>query len=99
MFAKRWSQFKLTDEDLQSLERLLMERPLAGSVMPGTGGLRKIRFAPPSAHTGKSGAYRVGYIVHGQVLVLLVIFPKSEQPNLTGAEKVMFKKLIESLVF
>lgn len=75
-----------------------MERPEAGSVMQGTGGLRKVRFAPPSLRTGKSGAFRVGYVYFrtDEAIVLLVIFPKSDQPNLSAAEKAYFKKVIES---
>lgn len=49
----------LDDEDMQALERLLIERPDRGAVVAGTGGVRKVRFAPPSWHTGKSGAARV----------------------------------------
>lgn len=41
--------------DLQALERILIANPDAGDVIPGTGGLRKLRFAPPSWHTGKRG--------------------------------------------
>ena len=95
-FTKRWRQFRLTDEDLQVLEQQLMKDPEAGDLMQGTGGLCKARFAPPSLHTGKSGAYRVGYVYFrtAAVIVLLVIFPKSAQPNLTAAEKAQFKKVI-----
>ena len=59
-FTKRWRQLGLTDEDLQMLEQQLIEQPEAGDVMQGAGGLRKVRFAPPSLHRGKSGALRVG---------------------------------------
>lgn len=98
-FANRWRQFRLTDEDLQALEQQLLARPEAGDVMQGTGGLRKIRFAPPSLHRGKSGAFRVGYVhFHAaEAVVLMAIFAKSDQPNLNAAEKVRLKKVIESL--
>ena len=58
-FAAKWPKLRLTDEDLLSLEGLLIDNPEAGQVIPGTGGLRKLRFAPPSWHTGKRGASRV----------------------------------------
>jgi len=35
--------------------------PLAGDVMPGLGGVRKMRFAPKGR--GKSGGFRVVYYV------------------------------------
>lgn len=98
-FTSRWRQFRLTDEDLQALEQQLLKQPEAGDVMQGTGGLRKVRFAPPSLHTGKSGAFRVGYVYFrmAEAIVLLVIFPKSAQPNLTAVEKAQFKKVIAAL--
>jgi hypothetical protein len=98
-FTRRWREFRLTDEDLQALEQQLLEQPEAGAVMQGTGGLRKIRFAPPSLRRGKSGAFGVGYVYFrsAEVIILLVIFPKSGQPNLTGAEKAYFKRMIASL--
>ena len=98
-FVNRWRQFRLTDQDLQALEQQLLARPEVGAVMGGTGGLRKVRFAPPSRHTGKSGAFRVGYVYFpsAEAIVLLAIFPKSAQANLTAAEKARYKKVIESL--
>jgi hypothetical protein len=60
-FTAEWKHFRLTDDDLRALERQLMAKLEAGAVMSGTGGLRKLRFSPPSRHTGKRGAYRVCY--------------------------------------
>ena len=61
VFVARWRKLRLTDEDLQALERQIAADPDAGDVMRGTGGVRKLRFAPPSWNTGKSGAARVCY--------------------------------------
>lgn len=60
-FADDWRRNRLSDGDLRELESVLLARPEAGSVMGGTGGLRKLRFAPPSRHAGKRGAFRVIY--------------------------------------
>jgi len=57
--------------------------------MKGTGGLRKVRFAPPSWHTGKSGAARVCY-AHFAVfdtVSFVTLFAKKDQANLTRAER------------
>jgi hypothetical protein len=51
-FADKWRNMKLTDADLQALENQLMQNPAAGDVVPSTGGLRKLRFAPPSCVPG-----------------------------------------------
>jgi hypothetical protein len=75
----------LDDEDLRALERQIMENPLAGKVMRNSGGVRKIRFAPPSRGSGKSGGYRVCYFYFPmqEIVYFVLVFPKSEQPNLT----------------
>jgi hypothetical protein len=90
---------KLTDEDLQALERQIMEQPNAGDLMRGTAGVRKVRFAPPSWHTGKSGATRVCYIVFVEAAFcyLFAMFGKSEKPNLTDGEKRELQNIIPKL--
>ena len=96
-FASRWAKLRLNDDDLQALERILLRNPEAGTGVAGTGGLRKVRFAPPSRHVGKSGAFRVGYTYFrtAEAVYLLAIYPKNEQANLTAAEKAESRKLIE----
>ena len=98
-FVADWKRLGLTDEDLQALEKLIMERPEAGVVMSGAGGLRKIRFAPPSWHTGKSGATRVCYVVFSELshCYLIALFAKNEQANLDSAQKKQARQLIEKL--
>jgi|SRR5687767_5928725 len=88
-FVILWRHWRLTDADLAALERQVMDNPLAGKVMRNTGGVRKLRFAPPSLGRGKSGAYRVCYLyfpAHETVFFVL-IFPKTEQPNLTPEQQ------------
>jgi hypothetical protein len=96
-FAARWTQLKLTDDDLRALEQMLLRNPDAGAVVAGTGGLRKVRFAPPSRHMGKSGAFRVGYAYFrvADTVYFLAIYPKNEQANLAAAEKAEVRKMIE----
>ena len=43
IFTKR-IQALLTDEEYQGLQQVLAENPKAGEVIPGGGGLRKIRW-------------------------------------------------------
>jgi hypothetical protein len=96
-FVADWERSKYTDDDLRALEGLLLEDPERGAVMSGTGGLRKLRFAPPSRHTGKRGATRVGYVYFpmAESAVLVIIFSKSEKQNLTPAERRDIKQLLE----
>lgn len=98
-FTLEWKRLRLTDEDLQALEAQIGKRPDAGALMEGTGGLRKIRFAPPSWHTGKSGATRVCYVwfVQFRHCFLATIFAKNEKQNLSAADKAEFRKVIAQI--
>lgn len=97
MFVADWKRLRYTDDDLRALEGLLLEDPERGDVMSGTGGLRKLRFAAPSRHTGKRGATRVGYAYFptADSAVMVVIFSKNEKANLTASERGEIKQLLE----
>src|SRR6476660_2441370 len=88
-FASEWARLGLTDDDLRTLESEIMARPNVGAVLKGAGGLRKMRFGPPSLHMGKSGAMRICYAVFDDLakVFLLAIFPKNAKANLTAAER------------
>ncbi len=49
----------LSDDDYRLLQQVLLERPDAGNVIPGSGGLRKLRWAVEGR--GKRGGVRVIY--------------------------------------
>ncbi|MCC6422532.1 MAG: type II toxin-antitoxin system RelE/ParE family toxin [Phycisphaerales bacterium] len=96
-FVNDWKHFRLTDVDLRALEQQLLCNPEAGPTMAATGGIRKIRFAPPSGHRGKSGPFRIVYLylpATGKVF-FLSMFSKSERANLTSAQKAEYKKVVE----
>lgn len=96
-FEKQWAKMGLTDKDLQRLQYELLENPLNGAVMQGTGGLRKIRFA--FENQGKSGSARVVYVDFAiyEKIFLITAYPKNEKDNLSPAERNGIKKLIEAL--
>lgn len=94
-FDEDWESLGLGDGDLARLQHALVADPEAGTVIPGTGGLRKLRFAPPGA--GKSGGLRVCYaLIPGRGIVLLMAaYGKTTKANLTAAEKRFFKHLLD----
>lgn len=98
-FKRLWDSQKLPDEDLQALEAAIMRNPAGPSVMKGTGGLRKIRFAPPSRGKGKSGSMRVGYAQFPEVgrIYLITLFLKKDTDNLSAADRAAIKKLLADL--
>ncbi len=69
-----------------------------GSVIEGTGGLRKFRFGAKGK--GKRGGARVLYYYGGDhmPIFLIAIYPKSEKENISAAEKKAIKKLINCLI-
>jgi len=99
IFVSAWQYLGLNDEDLRALENLIRERPQAGKVIPGTGGVRKIRFAPPSWNRGKSGAVRVCYacFMAGKAVFLLTAYGKNKKENLTADEKKSYRKLLSQI--
>jgi len=98
-FWSCWKHWRLDDSDLRALERQVMENPLAGKVMRNTGGIRKVRFAPPSRGAGKSGGYRVCYFYFParEVVYFVLIFPKSEQPNLSSEQEKACRMLAKQI--
>lgn len=97
LFSKRWREIGLNDSDLYALQIMLIKDPESGPVMEGTGGIRKVRF--PLMNRGKSGSVRVCYtdFAEYEVIYLITAFEKSEQENLTAAEKKTLRKLVKSL--
>lgn len=90
---------KLTDADLIALEEQLKKNVLGGKVVPGTDGLRKIRFAPPSMNRGTRGGTRVCYlyVVEGSAIYLFTIYAKNTASDLTQTEKRAFRQVVRKL--
>jgi len=98
-FRNLWRMEKLPDEDLQALEAAIMRNPSAPAVMKGTGGLRKIRFAPPSRGRGKSGSMRVGYAQFPEFsrIYLVTMFLKKKADNLNATDRQAIKSVLANL--
>ena len=72
----------LTDDEYVGLQGFMLEYPGAGKVVPGSGGVRKLRWA--SAGKGKRGGVRVIYYFkkHENEIWMLTIYGKSEVENI-----------------
>ena len=77
----------LTDDEWQALISFLSANPEAGDPIPGSGGVRKLRFA--AQDRGKSGGIRVIYYFfdEGMPLYALLAYGKGEQVNLSPEQK------------
>lgn len=77
----------LDDDEYRALQNVLIENPQAGVVVPGTGGVRKLRWA--GSGRGKRGGLRVIYYVAipEETFVMIFIYAKAEQEDLTPEQK------------
>ena len=76
----------LEDEQYRQLQIGLMLRPHQGPVLPGSGGLRKVRWATMGG--GKRGGLRIVYYwqPEEQVIYMVYAYAKSAQGDLTQAQ-------------
>lgn len=85
----------LTDEEYADFQSELATSPLAGDVIEGTGGLRKVRVAAKGK--GKRGGARVIYyhVNSAAQIRLLLIYAKGRKDDLSPDEKRILRKLNE----
>ncbi|MFN0128751.1 MAG: type II toxin-antitoxin system RelE/ParE family toxin [Verrucomicrobiales bacterium] len=93
-FFNRQAAEIVPDEELNAMQWALMANPESGDLIRGSGGLRKLRWTRPGR--GKRGGLRVIYYWHGagNVILLLLAYPKSSQENLTPDQLKVLKSII-----
>ena len=74
----------LSDDEYSRLQLELIQNPEAGSVIPGSGGVRKLRWK--GSGRGKRGGYRVIYFVRRPkgAIWMLTIYPKNVVDSIPG---------------
>jgi hypothetical protein len=87
----------LTEQAYADLQKQLMADPDCGDVMPGCGGLRKVRVPDPKRKKGKRGGIRVIYMHMPEVnwIFLLDLYGKTEKEDLSAAEKKVLEQLAD----
>jgi len=85
---------RLDDEGYRHLQIALMLRPEQGRVIPGSGGLRKVRWATP--RSGKRGGLRVIYFWAAvqATFYMLYAYVKNEQGDLTPKQTKILGRLV-----
>lgn len=91
----RQVQRLLTDDEYRQLQLTLVSRPDAGVLIPGSGGLRKIRWALQGR--GKRGGVRTIYYwaaSQDQILMLLM-YAKNEQDDLSAEQLKVLRDIVK----
>jgi len=85
----------LTEEEYKELQAVLLIHPQAGSLIPGSNGLRKVRWKAKG--TGKRGGLRVIYYwdVPGETIYLLLPYRKSDREDLSKAALKVLANLVK----
>jgi len=88
----------MDEEERGLLVDYLAYNPTAGELIPGTGGVRKLRWALEGR--GKRGGARVIYYYHSEAMPLfaLTAYAKNEQADLRQADRNDFRRLTALLV-
>ena len=99
VFRVRWKELGLNDDDLKRLQEEILLNPKMGTVMKGTGGIRKLRFS--FTNKGKRGSIRVIYIDFEvyEKIYLITAYSKSEKDNLSKAERNELRELMRILEY
>jgi hypothetical protein len=87
----------LDDDAFLALQNLLMKNPIAGDIIPDTGGLRKLRVGDARRGKGKRGGLRVIYYWwdSGLQFWLFTLYDKDETSDLTSQQRKTLKAMIK----
>ena len=83
----------LDDDEYSELQQFLMQNPEVGELVPGSGGVHKVRWARPGM--GKRGGLRVIYFVRYQPneFWMLTLYAKAKREDIPAH---ILKQLLEA---
>lgn len=84
--------------EVHELIDYIAANPDAGDVIPGTGGIRKLRWA--ASGRGTRGGARIIYYYHDDAMpvFLLALYTKGEKIDLTASEKKAMRALVGEII-
>jgi hypothetical protein len=85
------------EERLAIVDRLAAD-PACGVVIPGSGGIRKVRFG--FGARGKRGGARIIYLFSGEGLPVFILaaFAKNEKADLSPAERNVLARIVVDMI-
>jgi hypothetical protein len=87
----------MSENECKAVIEMIARDPRAGDLIPGSGGVRKVRIALEGR--GKSGGARLIYYYHNDAwpVLLLEVFAKNEKENLSKAQVNTLARLVTEL--
>ncbi|MEX1204143.1 MAG: type II toxin-antitoxin system RelE/ParE family toxin [Dongiaceae bacterium] len=84
-------------EEIEALKLHLAYDPTAGVVVPGTGGVRKLRWG--AGGKGKRGGARVIYYYHSEALPLFLfgVYAKASKADLSPDQKRKLTRIVKDI--
>jgi hypothetical protein len=85
----------MSDDAYRELQEMLIERPEKGDLIPGSGGLRKVRWKLEGQ--GQRGGVRIIYywMAADEQLRMLYAYAKVKQENLMPEQLAALRKIVE----
>ena len=94
----RYREDYLDDEGFRELQLALGIDPEAGDLIPGAGGVRKLRWRDSKRSKGKRGGLRIIYycFLSDEEIWLLTLYDKDEAADLSKDEKTQLRRALEA---
>lgn len=94
---ERYREEYLSENGFRDLQKQLISQPEIGSVIRGSGRLRKMRFADSRRHKGTRGGLRVIYFLwkSGNQIWLFTLYDKDEMDDLQDHELMLLKIVLK----
>ncbi len=94
----RFRENYLDDDDYAELQQYMARNPEAGDIMPGAGGIRRLRWRDQRRGKGRRGGLRIIYycFLSEQEMWLLALYDKNEAVDLTKKERDQLRRALET---
>ena len=96
-YLKAIKRHRFTKKELEGLESDIEKNPLAGDVIPGLQGYRKIRFAARGKGKRGGGGSVYYYLVRDDEVFMMTAYPKSQKEDLTKADQRSLLDFLDAL--
>lgn len=96
-YQKDLKRIGVSASDVNALEQAIALDPTVGNVIPGLGGIRKVRFG--LGNKGKRGGARAIYflMVSDDTAIMLFAYAKNEQEDLTREQRKTALEIMKEL--